>query len=292
MASDTPDTAALRRGCTRLAASASLELLPGATAQIPELARLLPAGARIFVPHLPGRPIGDAVPTLVALRQAGFEPVAHVAARRLASRSEYGSFLEAARTAGLREMLALGGDLDPPAGPFREAADLLEGDMIRDAGIGVVHFGAYPDPHPRIPAEILARAMQRKLDLAARQGIATGIVTQFSFAAENVATLARGVQAGSQIRLGIAGPCGIATLLRFARLCGVANSLRAAAHLGVGALQLTGGADPTASLMALVAALGASEADGSRHALHVYAFGGAPKAAAWLASIAANREAH
>jgi hypothetical protein len=44
--------------------------------------------------------------------------------------------------------------------------------------------------------------------------------------------------------------------------------------------------------MALVAALGASEADGSRHALHVYAFGGAPKAAAWLASITANREAH
>ena len=292
MASDAPDTAALRRGCARLAASASLELLPGATAQIPELACLLPAGTRIFVPHLPGRPIGDAVPTLVALRQAGFEPVAHVAARRLASRSEYGSFLEAARAAGLREMLALGGDLDPPAGPFREAADLLEGDMIRDAGIGVVHFGAYPDAHPRIPAEILARAMQRKLDLAARQGIATGIVTQFSFAAENVATLARGVQAGSQIRLGIAGPCGIATLLRFARLCGVANSLRAAANLGVGALQLTGSADPTASLMALVAALGASEADGSRHALHVYAFGGAPKAAAWLASIAANREAH
>ena len=36
----------------------------------------------------------------------------------------------------------------------------------------------------------------------------------------------------------------------------------------------------------------AREADGSRHALHVYAFGGAPKAAAWLASIAANREAH
>ena len=292
MASDTPDTAALRRGCARLAASASLELLPGATAQIPELACLLPAGTRIFVPHLPGRPIGDAVPTLVALRQAGFEPVAHVAARRLASRIEYGSFLEAARAAGLREMLALGGDLDPPAGPFREAADLLEGDMIRDAGIGVVHFGAYPDAHPRIPAEILARAMQRKLDLAARQGIATGIVTQFSFAAENVATLARGVQAGSQIRLGIAGPCGIATLLRFARLCGVANSLRAAANLGVGALQLTGSADPTASLMALVAALGASAADGSRHALHVYAFGGAPKAAAWLASITANREAH
>ena len=82
MASDTPDTAALRRGCTRLATSASLELLPGATAQVPELARLLPAGARIFVPHLPGRPIGDAVPTLVALRQAGFEPVAHVAARQ------------------------------------------------------------------------------------------------------------------------------------------------------------------------------------------------------------------
>lgn len=292
MASDAPDTAALRRGCARLAASASLELLPGATAQIPELACLLPAGTRIFVPHLPGRPVGDAVPTLVALRQAGFEPVAHVAARRLASRSEYGSFLEAASAAGLREMLALGGDLDPPAGPFREAADLLEGDMIRDAGIGVVHFGAYPDAHPRIPAEILARAMQRKLDLAARQGIATGIVTQFSFAAENVATLARGVQAGSQIRLGIAGPCGIATLLRFARLCGVANSLRAAANLGVGALQLTGSADPTASLMALVAALGASAADGSRHALHVYAFGGAPKAAAWLASITANREAH
>jgi len=226
-----PDANALGRACAHLAGTASFELLPGATDQIPELARLLPVGTRIFVPHLPGPPLGNGVPTLAALRAAGFEPVAHVAARRIASRSEFGSFMEAASTAGVREILALGGDLDPPAGPFKEAADLLAADMILGTGIRAVHFGAYPDAHPRITVAALAASMQRKFDLAARLGIAARIVTQFSFEPENVAALARRMPAGSQVRLGIAGPCAVTTLMRYARLCGVGNSLRAVANL-------------------------------------------------------------
>jgi len=286
-----PDANALGRACAHLAGTASLELLPGATDQIPELARLLPAGTRIFVPHLPGRPLGNGVPTLAALRAAGFEPVAHVAARRIASRSEFGSFMEAASTAGVREILALGGDLDPPAGPFKEAADLLAADMILGTGIGAVHFGAYPDAHPRITVAALAASMQRKFDLAARLGIAARIVTQFSFEPENVAALARRMPAGSQVRLGIAGPCAVTTLMRYARLCGVGNSLRAAANLGTGALQLAGNADPTASLEALVAALGTSVASADGHGLHVYTFGGARRAAAWLSAMSRPRAA-
>jgi len=60
---------------------------------------------------------------------------------------------------------------------------------------------------------------------------------------------------------------------------------------GTGALQLAGSADPTASLEALVAALGTSVASADGHGLHVYTFGGARRAAAWLSAMSRPRAA-
>jgi methylenetetrahydrofolate reductase (NADPH) len=280
-----PTSAADRSAAARLAATASIELAPGALADIDTLRALLPRGTPVFVPHLPRHALDGSLPMLAALRQAGFEPVPHVAARRLRDAAEYRSFLGAACARGVREVLLLGGDVDRPAGPFAEAADLLEGDALAAAGMRCVHFGAYPDGHPVVPAPRVAAALERKFALAARQGIEAGIVTQFSFEPASVAALARAQGPGRRIRLGMAGPSTPSTLLRFARICGVGDALRGAARLGQDALRLARNADPTAALVALAAALGPglpARIDG----LHVYAFGGAARSAAWISAMA------
>jgi methylenetetrahydrofolate reductase (NADPH) len=269
----------------RLAASASIELAPGATADIDALRALLPPGTLVFVPHLPRHALASSLGALAALRAAGFEPVPHVAARRIRDAAEYRAFLDAACASGVRELLLLGGDVDRPEGPFGEAADLLEGAALAASGIRRVHFAAYPDGHPAIAAPRLAAALDRKFAQATRQGLEASIVTQFSFTPGNVAALARAQQPARRVRLGMAGPTTLATLMRFATICGVGGALRGAALLGHDALRLARNSDPTASLLELAAALGHAmprNIDG----LHVYAFGGAARSAAWISDMA------
>ena len=55
---------------------------------------LLPAGTPVYVNHLPRHDLAHTLPALIALREAGLEPVPHIAARRIASRAEARAFLE------------------------------------------------------------------------------------------------------------------------------------------------------------------------------------------------------
>ena len=60
------------------------------------IAALLPAGTPVYVNHLPRRELAHTLPALVALAEAGLEPVPHVAARRIGSRAEAAAFLKQA----------------------------------------------------------------------------------------------------------------------------------------------------------------------------------------------------
>src|SRR6185369_10016825 len=76
-----------------------------------EIAALLPSGTPVYVNHLPRHRLLDTIPTLVAVRNAGLEPVPHIAARRIRDRQELKTFLgRATGEAGVRKALILGGD--------------------------------------------------------------------------------------------------------------------------------------------------------------------------------------
>src|SRR5574341_1206655 len=79
-----------------LVACGSLEIGPDGAAHVETIAALLPVGTKVYVNHLPRRALADSLETLIALREAGLEPVPHVAARRVLSRAEARSFLERA----------------------------------------------------------------------------------------------------------------------------------------------------------------------------------------------------
>src|ERR1700737_1358771 len=77
-----------------LVVNGSLEMSPDAVCEAQKIAALLPVGTKVYVNHLPRLALADPLPTLTALRDAGLEPVPHLAARRIVSRAEAQAFLE------------------------------------------------------------------------------------------------------------------------------------------------------------------------------------------------------
>ncbi len=79
-----------------LVACGSLEMGADAPEDAQRIAALLPAGTPVYVNHLPRRELAHTLPALIALAEAGLEPVPHVAARRIVSRAEVEAFLKQA----------------------------------------------------------------------------------------------------------------------------------------------------------------------------------------------------
>ncbi len=106
-----------------LVACGSLEMSPDRVSDVRTVAALLPVGTKVYVNHLPRHALAGSLPTLNALREAGLEPVPHVAARRVLSRPELRSFLErAVGEAGVTKVLLIGGDDTQARGPYADAA--------------------------------------------------------------------------------------------------------------------------------------------------------------------------
>jgi methylenetetrahydrofolate reductase (NADPH) len=287
-----------RAGAARLAAElvacGSLEMLADRAGDARAIAAELPVGTRVYVNHLPRHSLAQSLEALAALRQAGLEPVPHIAARRVESRGALREYLSrAVGEAGVTKALVIGGDLPQAAGPYADGAAMLREGVFAECGIREVGLPGYPEGHPAIPRAALARALEEKLALAAAQGMGAHVLTQFSFAParvlEYLSELARAAP-GVPVYVGLAGPTDPVRLLRFAQRCGVSASLRALRSQGFGAVKLVTHTDPSEQLVAL-ARYCASHAESSVVGVHLYTFGGVAQSAAWMNRvITASRE--
>jgi methylenetetrahydrofolate reductase (NADPH) len=286
--------AALATCAAELAACGSMEMSPEDGNEVQAIAERLPVGTKVYVNHLPRHALADSLPALIALRQAGLEPVPHVAARRVLSRPEAHSFLERATAeAGVTKVLLIGGDDPQPRGPYADAAALLRDRVLAECGVREIGIAGYPEGHPRIPSATLQQALQDKLALAAAQGLGTYLVSQFCFAPARVieycASLAHELP-GLPVYVGIAGPTAPGTLLRFAQRCGVSASLRALKDQGLAAVRLVTHTDPSEQLTA-VARYCLAHASCNVVGVHLFSFGGAIRTADWMRLLVASRPA-
>lgn len=271
-----------------LIACGSLEMSPDRVADVAAIAGLLPVGTKVYVNHLPRHAIGDSMLVLVALRKAGLEPVPHIAARSLASREELAAFLAAAtHEAGVTNVLLIGGDGPSPRGPYADSIALLREIDFADYGVREIGIAGHPEGHPRVDAQMLEAAVRDKLDIAAAQGLALYMVTQFSFAPTRVveycADMAREFPT-LPIHVGLAGPTEPRALLRFAQRCGVSASLRALKDQGMAAVRLVTHTDPGEQLAA-VAHYCLAHSSCNVVGVHLFSFGGAIKSAQWMRTM-------
>ncbi|HEV8679186.1 MAG TPA: hypothetical protein VGQ90_07410 [Stellaceae bacterium] len=274
-----------RRRAAALIGDASIELSPRDTLNGEELRDLLVPGTMVFVNHPGSVTHHDIVAACTRLQRAGFIPVPHVAARRLASFTQARDFLErAVAEAEITRALIVAGDPDRPVGPFRDSLDLLTTGVVEQSGVGQIILAGHPEGHPLVDRRTLDTALRAKLTLADERDLSASVVSQFAFdpapIRDWIASLrAQGITC--PVRIGVAGPAGVATLAKFAVRCGIGASLRALGrgHAAFARILVEAGPDP------LIDALVADEdAAAPIDGLHLFTFGGLRRTAAWIRS--------
>jgi len=275
-----------RRNIPALLSGASLELSSRDPAEIDACADLLEPGTAVTISMPPGQTYHGIVALATRLKRAGFRPVPHVAARRIASRDALDEYLaRAAGEAGVDSALVIGGDSDRASGPFESSLALLETGLLQRHGIAHVGVAGYPEGHPRIAASALDAALAAKKGLARSAGIDLQVVTQFCFESEPVLSwVARMKGHGLPVRVGLSGPASLPRLLRFAMLCGIGNSVRALKSRPQAITRLLIEAGPEVVVRDL-----ARRAVAPIVGIHFFCFGGLVRTARWLRAIREGR---
>ena len=281
----------LQERLAELVAASSLELAPRELHRAGEIAALLPKDACVYIPSLPGLPLGRMLEAVGALKAAGLDPVPHVSARRVLDREEFKQFLKEAVTRhGVHRVLVIGGDEPKAKGPFEDSLAVLESGILAEAGVREIGVSGYPEGHPKIPPPVLQQSFERKVRLAKDQDIGLYVVTQFSFSparmVEFCAHLAR-TAPHVGIYMGVSGPTDPVALARYAQRCGVSVSLRALRNLGAGIAKLVTHTDPQEHVIAL-ARYARSREPSNLVGLHLYSFGGGVRTARWMSELIAG----
>ena len=105
----------------------------------------------------------------------------------------------------------------------------MESGLLQKAGILRMAIGGFPEGNPNISDAVLEEALAAKVNFAHSAGLQLSIMTQFCFEAEPVVAWLHRVRAMGidvPVRIGLAGPAGLVTLMRYAVHCGVGNSLK------------------------------------------------------------------
>ena len=283
-----PDTVAAT--VRELARNASVEVLPGQIAAV-DLSSCLPSGTTVYVPYPPGATWDDTVGASRRLRSACMCPVPHLTARSVRDASDLRARLTRLAEAGVDRLLLVAGDGDRAAGRYRDALDVIESGLLAECGFDRLGVAAHPEGHPLVEPAELERALARKVEYAAAQGASMWIVTQFGFKpAATAAWLLRLAAAGFplRVRVGMAGPARLATLLGFAAKCGVRTTARLVARQP-GAVRLLGRYTPDDFVQGL--ARHAVEVPGSPLCgIHLFGFGGIRETSRWLRAVAGECE--
>lgn len=261
----------------------SLEMTAKDEPSLRDAAPLIPVDTPISVTFLPGEDVAARVAATVAVRELGFEPMPHFSARRITSEDDFEGYLKAVvEQAGVKRCFIVAGDPAEPEGPYFDTSALIATGAFERAGIKAIGVGGHPEGHPNMSAAECWQVLETKVAEIERRGMAPLIVTQFSFDPDAVLVWlkelrARGVDA--PVRVGIPGPAGIKTLLRFAARCGVGASASVMRKYGVSITNLIGSAGPDKLVGIFAAKLGEEH---GRVRLHFYPFGGLVRTVEWI----------
>ena len=265
---------------------ASIEATPKQVIETDHLEGLFPRLTSVYLTDVGTTPLPAFIAAARRLRLAGYCPVPHLAARRIASHHDLRDRIaRLTGEAGVDDVLVIGGSVDAPAGPFTSSMDLLRTGVLAEHGITRVGVAGHPEGSPDIPAGEVDAALAEKAAFAAGQGIDMRIVTQFGFDDGRYIAWADGLRAAGidlPVHVGISGPAKITTLLKYAALCGVGPSLDFLKKRAGSVMALAAGYSPEGLVQAVEAHV-AAHADCSIVQLHVFPFGGLRKSAEWLA---------
>jgi methylenetetrahydrofolate reductase (NADPH) len=260
----------------------SVEVTRPSDADIAALAAHRP-GAKAFLSMVPRRPADETIAHAARLRAAGLEPVPHLAVRNFASIEALDQVLtRLKREAAVDNVLVIAGDSNE-CDPFRCALDVIDSGLLRRRGVRSIGIAGYPQGHPRIGEDELQRALAQKITAAEATGLEVEIVTQFCFDAPAILSFIaalRGFGFDHRVRVGLAGPTNLASLMRYAGRCGVRSSAQALARRSGLMRQMFAMTTPDDLIRAL------AEAAPVGVVPHFFSFGGIAATSRWARAVA------
>lgn len=264
--------------------SASIEVLPR---QFDVMGSLdFPRGTRVYLTDI-GTPETETEMLAAArgLADQGFVPVPHIAARRVASRDALERRVaRLAGEGGVQNMLLIGGGLERPVGPFENTMALLETGLFGKNGIRDIAIAGHPEGSPDFTAAVGDAALLAKQQFAARNGLRLHIVTQFAFDPEAVLNWVahiRAIGVDIPVHMGVAGPAGMLTLIKYARMCGIGKSAALLIRQPKRLMGLGAGYAPDTIVGPVEKAMREAGQNGIDQ-IHVFPFGGVEATASWL----------
>lgn len=268
-----------------LVQDASLEMTGKDVEALREAAPFIPRGTRINVTFLGNEDLQMRVTAAKAVKELGLVPVPHISARRLRSEDELKEFLQAlADVDASKYVFAVGGDPAEPMGPYASSLQMIQSGVFPDFGVEEISIAGYPEGHPDISDEVLARELSGKLDELSQQNLSARILTQFGFDTDPIATWLDDMATQDisvPVGIGVPGPAGVKRLLTYARRFGAATSASIVRKYGFSLTNLVGSAGPDKFIGSLAEVVAASDYQGDV-GLHFYTFGGMTKTAEWL----------
>ena len=272
----------------------SVELIPGNPGLIDAAVDRLEPGTQVSLTWIPGSNPMRMIAPAAKLQRAGLLVMPHIGARHLESKKQLEQIAERlVGEAHVDRILIIGGD-GAQAGPFDSSLAVMQTGIFQRVGVTRIAVAGFPEGNPHIPAKVLDHALREKVDFASSDGLQLSIVTQFCFAADPIVKWIRRLRAKGvdvPVRIGLAGPAGIVTLLRYALRCGIGNSLHALTENPAFAKALVDrGPEP------IIREIAASTADeGSAQlglaGLHFYMFGGFRKTIDWIEAAGSRKRA-
>lgn len=270
----------------------SIEVMPRTAEKIADFRAILPAGTQVFIAHIEGTPFDDMLATAARLAREGFAPVPHFPARIIPDRATLQDRVARYRDAGVRDALLLGGGVNSPAGEYDSSMQLLDTGLFGD--FRHLFVAGHPEGNRDIDRDgsdkIVMEALGWKQEFARRTGAEMAMVTQFCFEPDPVIAWADRLQAagiGLPIRIGVAGPAKLQTMLKFAIACGVGPSLRVLQRRAKDVTKLLTPFEPDDFLNALARHKAANPQFGI-DAVHFFPLGGITATTDWVARATAD----
>tara|TARA_B100001996_G_scaffold17522_1_gene14419 strand:+ start:6299 stop:7087 length:789 start_codon:yes stop_codon:yes gene_type:complete len=181
----------------------------------------------VFVAFIPGDNYTNIVNASKSLLELNYNPIPHIPARTINNEDELDNFLKNLHSIGVKEVLVIGGSPKKQEGPFSKSMDLFKTGLFGKYKFKI-NIAGHPEGNPDdLDSDI--NLLEKSKWLYENKFIFS-IVTQWTLDIDKTNAwilkikneiIKRNLGENVNIKIGIAGPAKLTTLINYAKICGV-----------------------------------------------------------------------
>ena len=264
------------------------ETTPGSALKIPDFREHLQPGTIVYITFLPGSDIADTIAVARRLKDEGFKPVPHFAARSIPNRQFFEDNLKVlVEDVGIDQVLAIAGAVDKPVGEYTDSTQLLDTGLFDKYGIKKIGLAGHPEGSPDMSDEAIMSALKWKNSFAEKTDAEMYLVTQFCFEAAPIIAWDKMLQSEGNklpIHIGVPGLATLKSLLAHAKACGIGNSMKVLTKQAMNITKLLTVQAPD-KLVIDLADYQANDPQCGIAGVHMYPLGGLRRSALWSYAV-------